>query len=286
MTTGDRNDVHPAWLPPEAFRALGARRTLVAGDGPLVETVYREVAQACASYGGGVYRPGGAADPFDLVLALASAGPLPAAAEAVVADQRRRAGTLGAEGFLLARYGDVTVVLAGQPAGLLYGLFHVVRLGESAFGVTLPPRPHRPAARLRMLDHWDNVDVHPVMGQVERGYAGGSIFWRDGARRDLTRVRDYGRLLAAVGVNAVSVNNVNVHATEARLLTDRLDDVAAIADVLRPYGIRVHLSSPSPRRSCSAACPPPTRWTSGCAPGGPGPPAGCTSASRTSAAIW
>ncbi|MFR9780216.1 hypothetical protein ACL02O_29690 [Micromonospora sp. MS34] len=49
-------------------------------------------------------------------------------------------------------------------------------------------------------------------------------------------------MLAACGVNAIAINNVNVHATEMRLLTDRLDDVAAIADVLRPYGIRVHLS--------------------------------------------
>src|SRR5690606_35864439 len=92
-------------------------------------------------------------------------------------------------------------------------------------------------------DHWDNVAVHPVMGQVERGYAGGSIFWRDGGPRgDLDRVRAYARLLAAIGVNAVAVNNVNVHAAEARLLTDRLGDVAALADVFRPYGIRTHLS--------------------------------------------
>jgi alpha-glucuronidase len=93
-----------------------------------------------------------------------------------------------------------------------------------------------------MLDHWDNVDVHPVMGQVERGYAGGSLFWRDGQPRDLERVTAYGRLLAACGVNAVAVNNVNVHATEARLLTDRLGEVAALASAFRPYGIRVHLS--------------------------------------------
>jgi alpha-glucuronidase len=94
-----------------------------------------------------------------------------------------------------------------------------------------------------MLDHWDNIDVHPVMGQVERGYAGGSLFWRDGGPHgDPTRVRDYGRLLASGGINAVSLNNVNVHPTEARLLTDRLDDVVAIAALLRPYGIRVYLS--------------------------------------------
>ncbi len=94
-----------------------------------------------------------------------------------------------------------------------------------------------------MLDHWDNVAVHPVMGQVERGYAGGSLFWEDGrARGDLERVRAYGRLLAACGINAVAVNNVNVHAAEARLLTDRLEEVADIAGALRPYGIRTHLS--------------------------------------------
>jgi alpha-glucuronidase len=141
------------------------------------------------------------------------------------------------------RRDGVTVVRADEPAGLLYGLFHVVRLGESAFGADRPAEAHRPALERRMLDHWDNVDVHPVMGQVERGYSGGSIFWRDGdLREDLSRVRAYARLLAACGVNAVTVNNVNVHATETRLLTDRLGDIATIAGLLRPYGIRVHLS--------------------------------------------
>jgi alpha-glucuronidase len=93
-----------------------------------------------------------------------------------------------------------------------------------------------------MVSNWDNIDVHPVMGQVERGYAGGSIFWRDGVLHAGDRVRDYARLLAACGINALAVNNVNVHAAEARLLTDRLGDVATIAGLLRPYGIRVYLS--------------------------------------------
>jgi alpha-glucuronidase len=182
---------------------------------------------------------------FDLGLALSTAGPRPAVAETGRDEYRRGRAedVIGDEGFLIARRDGVTVVLAGGPAGLLYGLFQVVRLGERAFDGDRPVERHRPATRLRVLDHWDNVDVHPVMGQVERGYAGGSIFWRDGAPRgDLTRVRAYGRLLAASGVNAITVNNVNVHATEARLLTDRLGDVAAIAGELRPYGIRVHLS--------------------------------------------
>ncbi|GIH49770.1 alpha-glucuronidase [Microbispora rosea] len=229
--------VHPAWLPSEAFRAIGARRTLVLGDGLLAGTVHDEVAQACARYGGRVRRDAGS-EPYDLVLALTTAEVPPGVAGAVRPDS-----ALGDEGYVLARRDGATVVLADEPAGLLYGLFHVVRLGERAFAAERPAEHHRPATRRRMLDHWDNVDVHPVMGQVERGYAGGSVFWRDGAPRgELARVRAYARLLAACGVNAISVNNVNVHATEAHLLTDRLGDVAALADVFRPYGIRVHLS--------------------------------------------
>jgi alpha-glucuronidase len=235
MTAADPPEVHPAWLPPEAFRALGTRRTLVLGEGAAVRTVRHEVARACARYGGTVRDAAVPGEPYDLVLALTAADPPPAASGA--------AGPIGEEGFLLQRRGGVTSVRAERPAGLLYGLFHVVRLGESAFAADVAVQRHAPATRRRMLDHWDNVDVHPVMGQVERGYAGGSIFWRDGALlADLTRVRAYARLLAACGINAVAVNNVNVHATEAHLLTDRLGEVAAIAGAMRRYGIRVHLS--------------------------------------------
>ncbi|MDX3099371.1 alpha-glucuronidase [Nonomuraea angiospora] len=219
MSIPELTDVHPAWLPPEAFRAIGSRRTVVRADGPLAGTVREEVAQAAARHGGGVTDGG----PSDLVLTLSEAE--------------------GEDGYAISRRDGVTTVAGGDPAGLLYGFFHVVRLGEAAFEGERPVEHHRPAMRRRMLDHWDNIDVHPVMGQVERGYSGGSIFWADGALRpDLTRVRAYARLLAASGVNAVAINNVNVHATEAHLLTDRLGEVAAIAAEFRPYGIRVHLS--------------------------------------------
>lgn len=124
MTTPDR--VHPAWLPPEAFRAIGSRRTLVLGDGLLAETVHDEVAQASARYGGSVRRAGDG--PYDLVLALTTAEALPG-----VAGEVRPDSAIGDEGYVLARRDGVTVVLADEPAGLLYGLFHVVRLGERAF---------------------------------------------------------------------------------------------------------------------------------------------------------
>ncbi|MFH8414710.1 alpha-glucuronidase [Streptomyces collinus] len=219
--------VDPAWLPPAAFQAIGGRRTLIRGSAPLVETVHGEVVQACRRFGGRVVRGAPDGGAYDLVLALGAEGPEP----------------LGEEGFTCAREGGTTTVTASGGRGLLYGLFHVVRLGDDAFRGERAREVHRPALALRMLDHWDNVAVHPVMGQVERGYAGGSLFWRAGsARGELDRVRAYGRLLAACGINAVSVNNVNVHAAEARLLTDRIGEVADIAAALRPYGIRTHLS--------------------------------------------
>ncbi|MFJ8942208.1 alpha-glucuronidase [Streptomyces sp. NPDC102395] len=223
MNRPDAAGVDPAWLPPEAFRALGARRTLIRGAGPLVDTVRGEVADACGRFGGRLAEDDGSPD---LLLE--------------VVDSESESGS---EGFTFARDGGTTTVTASDGRGLLYGLFHVVRLGEAAFDGESPRETHRPATALRMLDHWDNVDVHPVMGQVERGYAGGSLFWRDGrARGERERIRAYARLLAACGVNAVCVNNVNVHDAEARLLTDRIGEIAEIAEELRPYGIRTHLS--------------------------------------------
>src|SRR5690606_13516273 len=150
----------------EAFRAIGTRHTLVGGDGGLVDTVFAEIEQACAGYGGSVRRVSGETDgpAGDLVLALLDAAPAGLDAVRVARADLDAAGDgpLGAEGYALARHGGVTVVLAEQPAGLLYGLFHVVRLGESAFGASQPVRAHRPALSRRMVNHWDNVDVHPV----------------------------------------------------------------------------------------------------------------------------
>lgn len=216
--------VDPAWLPPQVWRPLGRRRVAVRGSGPLVETVRAEVTDACGRFGGEVVRE----EPYDLLLELrADAAP----------DE------LGDEGFACARDDGPTTVTASGQHGLLHGLFHVVRLGERAFSGRWERRVHRPAVALRVLDHWDNVAVHPVMGQVERGYAGGSLFWREGsARGDTGRLRAYARLLAACGINAITVNNVNVHTVEARLLTDRVAEVAEIADAVRPYGVRVHLA--------------------------------------------
>jgi alpha-glucuronidase len=130
-------------------------------------------------------------------------------------------------------------IIAGDDIGCLYGAFALLRLIGT--GALLPDEPVRavPAAPLRMLDHWDDIT-----GEVERGYAGSSIFFVDGeVTRDLGRVREYGRLLASIGVNAVAINNVNVHRGAVELLTGRrLGAIADLAATLRPFGVRLALS--------------------------------------------
>ncbi|MEL7977145.1 alpha-glucuronidase [Isoptericola sp. F-RaC21] len=226
---------HPAWLPDGALAAVGRRRVglrLPELSGPardipgadpdnsaeVASTLRAEVDRATTAHGGGVVDPD---DSPDLLLTL----------------------NPDRHGFRFVRDGGRVTVAASTPTALLHGWFHVVRLGEAAFTGPDADERHSPAFALRVLDHWDNVDVHPVMGQVERGYSGGSIFYADGrVRDDLSRVTTYARLLAAVGIDRVCINNVNVHAREARLLTDDLPDVARVAAALRPYGVRTHLA--------------------------------------------
>lgn len=153
------------------------------------------------------------------------------------------ASRIGTEGFLIkrCRVGDArpVVIAAKTPAGVLYGVFALIR---HILCGRLDKNPYileNPAIRLRMLNQWDNMD-----GSIERGYAGRSIFYQDGQiRSDLERVEDYARLMASVGLNGIVLNNVNVHWHETRLITkEQLPNVAKLADIFRRYGIRIFLS--------------------------------------------
>ena len=237
---------HPAWLPAAALAPLGAQRVLLlAADDGVSRTVRDEVAGAVATFGGTLLT---SADDGVPSLVLAELALVRDAAPATLPDvvggllQDAVVGGLGPEDFLLARADGTTLVLAGGPNGLLYGTHEVVRRGAAAFAGELPAEHRAPQQALRMLDHWDNLHVHDVMGQVERGYAGGSIFWVDGEPNpDRERIAAYARLLGSIGVNAVAVNNVNV-GSAAVLLTERLGDVVDLADIFRPHGIATYLS--------------------------------------------
>ena len=130
-------------------------------------------------------------------------------------------------------------IQANTELGVLYGVYDVLRrqqTGESTENVISNPSYQR-----RILDHWDNLN-----GTIERGYAGHSIFWRTGADsltvtdNDLQLWKEYARANASIGINGSVLNNVN--ASPKMLSADYLKRAKAIADVLRPYGIKTYLS--------------------------------------------
>ena len=130
----------------------------------------------------------------------------------------------------------VTMVTGSTDRGVLYGMFALLRkiqIGESIANLDEKNAPH---TALRWVNEWDNLD-----GSIERGYGGRSIFWDNlHARADLTRVSEYARLLASIGINGCTLNNVN--ANPKVLSPDLIPDVARIADAMRPWGVRVALS--------------------------------------------
>ncbi|HOV26912.1 MAG TPA: alpha-glucuronidase family glycosyl hydrolase [Pseudobacteroides sp.] len=134
---------------------------------------------------------------------------------------------------------DIIIVAGKTDRGVLYGTFTLLRLIATNTELDGIMRLENPSNPLRIINHWDNID-----GSVERGYAGKSIFFKDNEiTKDLKRVRDYGRLLASIGINGIAINNVNVHKVETRLITkEYLPYVASVADIFREYGIKIYLS--------------------------------------------
>ena len=135
---------HEAWLPDDAFAAIGSRRVVVAGDGALASTIAEEVAAATARFGGAFSRLEVGDGVADAELVLTLAPELPAGDPSPV-EHVENTGASTDESFRFTREAGAVVVQAGTDAGLLYGLFHVVRLGEAAFDGAR----HRRAARPR-----------------------------------------------------------------------------------------------------------------------------------------
>ncbi len=148
---------------------------------------------------------------------------------------------LGSEGFRIqsVRLGGhtITVIASNGEIGALYGAFHFLKLLQTLKPIDDLDVSDRPRLRLRLLDHWDNLD-----GTIERGYAGRSLWdWKALPEAPGARLRDYARANASIGINGSVLNNVN--ARSAILGADYLKKVAAIAAAFRPYGVRVYLSA-------------------------------------------
>ena len=131
----------------------------------------------------------------------------------------------------------MTVIASQSEAGALYGTFHFLRLVQTRQDIAHLDISEKPTLQRRWLDHWDNPD-----GSVERGYAGSSLWrWNELPGKLDRRYIDYARANASLGINGVVLNNVN--AKPEQLNTEYLMKTAALADVFRPYGIRVYLSA-------------------------------------------
>jgi alpha-glucuronidase len=153
---------------------------------------------------------------------------------------------LQGDGFALAErqvHGfDCLIVTSTTEPGVLYGVFALLSRIARNQNVAALHQVEQPYVPIRWVDQWDNLN-----GTIERGYAGPSIFFeKGGVRADLTRAGQYARLLASVGINGCVINNVNA---DSRILDDGLlPQLARIAEVFRPWGVRlavsVDLSSP------------------------------------------
>ena len=148
--------------------------------------------------------------------------------------------SLGNEGYLIRSVAvnghTATAIVGNTDVGALYGAFHFLRLLQTEQSIDHLDIRESPRLKLRVLEHWDYLN-----GQVERGYAGASIWdWWKLPDWRAPRYTDYARANASIGINGTVLNDVTDGAT---ILTPTyLEKVAALADVFRPYGIRVYLS--------------------------------------------
>jgi alpha-glucuronidase len=147
----------------------------------------------------------------------------------------------GPEGFILRSVtvnNRLAVAIRGAGGiGSLYGAFHLIRLLQTHQPVDRLNITQAPRLQLRLANHWDNLE-----GSIERGYAGRSLWnWDELPGKVSSRLTDYARASASIGLNGAVLNNVNA---SARILTpEYLAKVAAIAGAFRPYGVRVYLSA-------------------------------------------
>ncbi len=240
----EQEDGYELWLRyrPLAGIALPNQLALASPGSPTVQAAVQELQRGVRAMAG-----------KEPSLAVLPAGAQPASGAIVLATRAQLAANggqaavagalegLGDEGYLLRSMREpngrrYTLIAANKDIGLLYGAF--AWLQATQLGKRLDALDERNAPKLprRVLNHWDNLDR-----TVERGYSGESIWnwWELPDIRD-QRYIDYARANASLGINGTVLNNVN---SKPEILTAPwIAKAAALADVLRPYGLRVYLS--------------------------------------------
>ncbi|WP_312769134.1 alpha-glucuronidase [Epilithonimonas sp.] len=140
------------------------------------------------------------------------------------------------DGYKIISSPKKITVLAKTDLGLLYASYHLLNLQQQKGSFSNLNVEEKPSYDVRILNHWDNLD-----GTIERGYAGHSLWkWEDLPNKISPRYEEYARANASVGINATVLNNVNTSPNMLR--EDYLKKVKILADIFRPYGIKVYLS--------------------------------------------
>ncbi|MBP3569774.1 MAG: alpha-glucuronidase [Lachnospiraceae bacterium] len=140
--------------------------------------------------------------------------------------------------YRLAEKSGSLSLLAGEETGVLYGVFHILRMIATETSLKDLDVYQSPSQPLRMMNHWDNLD-----GSIERGYSGRSFYFRNNEFFIDDRTRDFARFLASIGINGVVINNVNVKEAATYLITDRyFDKVTELSELFAEYGIKLYLS--------------------------------------------
>ncbi len=148
---------------------------------------------------------------------------------------------IGDEGYIIVSTSinnkKATIISANEDVGVLYGVFNFLRLLQTHQSINALTIESSPKIKVRILNHWDNLDR-----TIERGYAGFSIWdWHRLPDYIDPRYKDYARANASVGINGASITNVNANSLVLR--HDYLLKAAALANVFRPYGIKVYLTA-------------------------------------------
>ena len=142
--------------------------------------------------------------------------------------------SLGNEGYKISDTKDALIVEASSENAVIYGVFRLIALVRMGMVSDVKEVPSNP---IRMLNHWDNMD-----GSIERGYSGASFFFENNEVIINERTKDYARMLASLGYNAVAINNVNVKDAATDLVNDRyIGKIAKLTDLFAMYGVKMFL---------------------------------------------
>ena len=230
-----------AWLPYSALSPQTAKmyerlpgKTVLLGDSLVLKTAQQELIQDVAQMLGKTLRAGVVSPPENAIV-LGTLANLHSLASALHPPLEPTGDAFWLKSAKI-RGAECLVIAGSTDRGVLYGVFALlskIARGESTSAIDEVQQPYAP---IRWVNQWDNLD-----GRIERGYGGPSIFFADRkVRSDLTRAGQYARLLASIGINGCTINNVNA---APEILEDSfIAQVSRIAEVFRPWGVQLSLS--------------------------------------------